>query len=979
MTHTRFFAFSSLTIPFVLFFSIGANPLRVLPKPSTPDAGQEKWVNSQLAKLTTEEKIAQSFMVACWSNRSEAHLLEIEQQIQKDKIGGVIFFQGERKNLVSAIDRFQQKAAVPLLIGMDAEWGIAMRIFGEERFPYAQTIGAADDLELTRKIGEYMGIECSQLGIHLNFAPVADINSNPNNPVIGFRSFGSSTNHVGKHVNAFVRGMEGTGVLSCVKHFPGHGDTDKDSHYELPVVSHTLAAFENMDFIPFSSGIAGGTSAVMVAHLNVPSLDSTGTPSSLSKPVIQHYLRKKLGFEGLVVSDALNMQAVSDKYGKSEVVAKAYIAGCDILLYPESVSEAIALIKQKIAAGELTMNDVDERCKRVLRAKYKAIVNRPMIKRPDPTTGRSLAIAQTYEKAFTVLKNEGNALPIDRLDIKIARISIGMHTGPFAESLERYATMDQFHYFTVDEALERMKATAEWEQYDVILTDFHASTQRQKDYYGFGLWEKLLQRLPEKPKVISVFFGNPAGLSRVATLPTQMDACVVAYENHAVAQERAGQLVVGAIGANGTLQTAINDAFPVGSGIKVNGNGRLKYTVPEELGISSAKLNEIDAVVDNAIRSRALPGCQIVVAVKGRIIFRKAYGTTMYEQGDSITNDHLYDIASVTKIASSTMSLMKLASEGKFDVDQTLGELLPDVTNGTPYAKLKARDLLTHQAGLTPWIPFYKSTLNSGALDPAIYSRTKKEGFSTPVAENIWIRDDYAQTMMRTILNTALSGKKAYEYSDLGYYFFNQYIRKISGQSQDQYVLNALYKPLGLRRIMYLPMKRYPLNQIVPTEFDKEFRQQIVHGYVHDPGAAMLGGVGGHAGIFSNATDLAAIMQLFLNDGQIGDYSLIDKAVVKEYTRCQFCPGNRRGIGFDKPTVNRQGGPTSSLVSLASFGHSGFTGTLAWADPEYHINYVFLSNRVYPDADNWKITNMGIRTEIQRIIYEAVLQAGNPQ
>jgi CubicO group peptidase (beta-lactamase class C family) len=317
------------------------------------------------------------------------------------------------------------------------------------------------------------------------------------------------------------------------------------------------------------------------------------------------------------------------------------------------------------------------------------------------------------------------------------------------------------------------------------------------------------------------------------------------------------------------------------------------------------------------------------------------------------------------------MSLMKLKSDGKFDVTADLGTLVPELVEGTPYAKLKANDLLTHQAGLTPWIPFYKSTMSEGGLKPAIYSKTKKEGFTTPVADGIWIRDDY----VKTIVETPLSGEKKYEYSDLGYYFFNAYIEKMSGQTQDRFVESAIYKPLGLRRMTYLPMRKFRLSEIVPTENDKEFRKQVIHGYVHDPGAAMVGGVGGHAGLFSNATDLAALMQVLLNKGQVGGFSLIDRSVIEQFTSCQYCPKNRRGLGFDKPTIDKKSGPTCPLVSSSSFGHSGFTGTLAWADPEFGVNYVFLSNRVYPDATNWKITNMGIRTDIQKVIYEALAEA----
>lgn len=970
--------------PFLVLFSlttIAAVTLSLVLKNSgkkapsaKPPGDEDKWVAQQLTAMSTEEKIAQSFMVACWSNRGEEHMQEIEDQVVNDKIGGVIFFQGERQNLVDGIDRLQKKAKTPLLIGMDAEWGVAMRIFGEDRFPYAQTIGAANDVNLTKKMGEYMAIECDMLGIHLNFAPVADVNSNPKNPVIGFRAFGSDASHVSRHVTAFVQGMEGQHVLSCIKHFPGHGDTDKDSHWELPTVSHTEAEFRSIDFAPFKSGIAAGTSAVMVAHLNVPSLDDSGTPSSLSKKVIQNYLRKELGFKGLIVSDALNMKAVSEKYGKEEVVAKAYSAGCDILLYPESVSEAIKLIKKKVDADEIEMSEVDAHCKRVLHAKYKAIVAKPMVKREDPTVKRNLACAQVYEKAMVVLKNNNDALPLDRLDQKIVRISVGTHAMAFRESIDRYAKVEHHHFYTCGEAVERLKDKS-WNGSDVILVDFHSNAQRAKDNYGFGDWQKLAQMFPVNAKVITTFFGNPLVLSASDQLPENIDACLLAYENHDLAQDRAGQFIMGAFDVNGKLEISINDTWKKGAGLSVKGNGRLKYTVPEELGISSAKLAEIDAIVDNAIRSKALPGCQIVVAVKGKVIYRKAFGTTMYEEGDSVTNDHIYDIASITKIASSTMSLMKLKSEGKFDVNSTLGELVPEIVGSGEYAKLKATDMLTHQAGLTPWIAFYKSTLSEGQLKGDIYSSVKKEGFSVQVAESIWIRDDYGKIMLKKILDTPLSGQKKYEYSDLGYYFFKAYIEKTTGMTQDKYVESAIYRPLGLRRMTYLPLNKFRKSEIVPTENDKEFRKQVIHGYVHDPGAAMVGGVGGHAGLFSNATDLAALMQVLLNKGQVGSFSLIDKEVVEKWTNCQYCPKNRRGLGFDKPTIDKKGGPTSSLVSSTSFGHSGFTGTLAWADPEFGVNYVFLSNRVYPDAENKKIQSMSIRTEIQRVIYEALAEA----
>lgn len=935
---------------------------------------EDEWVSEQLKTLSTKEKIAQSFMVACWTNKGPKHTAEIQKEITENHIGGIIFFQGERTNLSEHIAYFQAQTTIPLLFGMDAEWGVAMRLSGEERFPFQQTIGQANDLDLTEQIGEQMGIECQQFGIHLSFSPDADISLNPKNPVIGFRSFGSEAQVVAQHTAAFVKGMERTGTLSCVKHFPGHGDTDKDSHLELPTVSHSEAQFRSSDFVPFKQGIAAGTRAIMVAHLNVPNLDPSGTPSSLSKKVIKEYLRKELNFNGLVISDALNMKAVADKYGTAEVVAKAYEAGCDILLFPESVKEAIELIEQRVQAGTIALKDVNQTCERILRAKYKSIIAAPVVKRKNPTPDRYLAINKVFEKAIVVLKNDHAVLPVNQLNRKIIRIGVGPASYDFTNRLADYTPFENHYYFTPEEAIERLKSVKIQKQ-DLVLVDYHAPGQRAKNNYGFGNWKALLGVLPVENDVVVTFFGNQQFLADEKSFGDHVDAVILAPENHSMMQERTAQFVMGAFDVENNLQTAINQHWKKGDGLVVKGNGRLKFTIPEEIGVSSSQLNKIDDIVNEGIQAKAFPGCQIVVAIEGKVIYRKSFGTTKYEEGDTITNDHIYDIASITKIASSTMALMKLKSEGKFDVQATLGELTPEYVKGTPYAFLKAIDLLTHQAGLTPWIPFYKKTIENGALDQSIYSSEKKAGFERQVANGIYIKSDYWKTILERIVATPLSGQKKYEYSDLSYYFFKAFIEKQTGMTLDQYVQQAIYAPLGLQTMTYLPLMKFPLARIVPTENDKEFRNQLIHGFVHDPGAAMMGGVAGHAGLFSSATDLAKLMQVLLNEGKIGTYTLIKPEVVNQFTACQFSPTNRRGIGFDKPTISRKDGPTSDYASSKTFGHSGFTGTITWADPEYKINYVFLSNRVYPDASNKKITNMSIRNRIHDVIYEAVLAA----
>ncbi len=929
---------------------------------------EDSWAQEQLSQMSLEEKIGQFFMVPAYSNQGEKHLKEVEDLITNQKVGGVIFFQGERDNLKSSITRLQKISKIPLLLGMDAEWGIQMRIFGESRFPYAYTIGAANDLDLSERIGSMMGQECRDLGIHLNFSPVADVNNNPENPVIGFRSFGEDPSSVAKHVSATVKGIEGVGVIASIKHFPGHGNTDKDSHLELPTVSQSIGRIKEVDLLPFISGIKAGASSVMIGHLNVPAIDDSGLPSSLSKRTIQGYLQDSLGFEGLVISDALNMKAVSDKYGKTEVVVKAFEAGCDILLFPESVNEAILAISNQVKSGNISLFEIDKRCIKVLKAKYKFVVNPKEIK--SFSEGEiDWAKKEIYEKSITVLKNDKNLLPLKKLDQKIARVSIGSHTAPFRDGLDRFAKIDHFHFFTIEEAKERLGDKLE--KYDVIITALHASTVRPRNDFGMPKgWREWIIDLPENKKNTLIIFGNPLVLKSKCNLKN-IDAIVLGYENSAFVLERMSQFVFGAIPAKGKLPFTISKEFPIGFGLKVDGSGRLKYSQPEEIGIDSKKFNEVDRLAKDGIAKGAFPGCQIVVAVEGKIIYQKSFGTQRYEDSIKVKDTDVYDIASVTKIAGSTMAIMKLQSEGKFSIDKKIKDFLPDLTGESPFGNILLKDMMTHQAGLTAWIPFYRRTLKEGELNPEIYSKEKKEGFENQVAKGIWIKKSYSDSIYKRILSSEL-GPKKYEYSDLGYYFIKKIVEKQSDQTLDEYLLKNLYEPMGLKYMRYKPSNYFPLSQIVPTENDKAFRKQLIHGYVHDPGAAMLGGVGGHAGLFSNATDLATLMQMLLNKGTYGDVSYINKSVVDQYTGCQFCPTNRRGIGFDRPK-NSGGGTCHEVASQSSFGHSGFTGTLVWADPEYQINYVFLSNRVYQDQDNWKIRDLNIRTNIQKAIYDAVL------
>jgi len=571
--------------------------------------------------------------------------------------------------------------------------------------------------------------------------------------------------------------------------------------------------------------------------------------------------------------------------------------------------------------------------------------------------------AIAIEKSIVILKNKDLILPLGRLNRKIATISIGGSSQDFHQTIGLFADFESHQVLSSNELSDTTINSLKLN--DICIISLHAEGLKGQENTINAEHLKVINRLPATQVKIVILFGNEAIFEKLD--PTKVDVIIWAKENHYLAQDRVAQLLFGATAAEGKLTKAISN-FKIGDGISTKVNGRLKFGLPEELGIDAERLKEIDKIALNGIASGAYPGCQVVVSVKGSIIYRKSFGE-LTRDGNKVKDTDLYDIASITKIAASTLLTMHLCDAGLLNIDKKLGDYIPEVTGNGPYSQINIREMLAHQAGLISWIKFYSRTLTNGNLNPSIYSTEKKSGFDLKVAEGIFMRNDYADSMYNQVINTPL-GLKKYEYSDLCFYFIQKINEKIIQQKQNDYLLSTIYMPMGLRYARYLPLNFFSKAQIAPTENDVIFRKQLIHGYVHDPGAAMLGGVAGHAGIFSNATDLASIMQLFLNKGEYAGMKFFSEKTINDFTRVQYA-GNRRGAGFDRPNASG-GGTCDELASSVSFGHSGFTGTLAWADPKDDVIVVFLSNRVNPDQENWKLRDMGIRTKIQHVVYEAV-------
>lgn len=956
------------------FLFLGLFPLFLAAQNSAIYQSDTAWAKQQLATMTLDEKLGQLFMVAAYSNKGSGHEQEILKLIKEEHIGGLIFFQGTPEEQARLTNAYQVQSKVPLMIAMDAEWGLAMRLPNTFKFPWPLTVGAIQDTNLAFEYGKAMAQHCKALGVHVNFAPVVDINTNPKNPIIGARSFGEDPYRVSQIAAAVMRGMQSEHVLAVAKHFPGHGDTDADSHKTLPSVMHDRARLDAVELFPYRVMAKSGLGGVMVAHLNVPAIDASGKPTSLS-PIALDLLRKELGFDGLCFTDALNMQGVARDYRPGMVDLEAIKAGNDVLVFSENVKLAKTQIKEALNTGKLDIASIDASVARILLAKHwmslaqkkhieTAQLKSQLIREKDQILNRNLFAAAT-----TLLINKNKTLPVKELaDLKIACVSAGTEVSAhFGEMLKKYTQVEYFEYSDARQE-EIIAALAE---YDYVILGIYTSNQNPwKSYKIADNIRRFTRRIGLQNKLIITLFASPYSLLNFPEARSAQ-ALLVSYQNDRDAESVAAQIIFGALGASGRLPVSAGEPFEVGFGLNTQSIGRLGYHYPGAVGLDAATLARIDDIVKEAINQGATPGAQVLVARHGQVVYNKNFGYIDQRKNEEVRSEHIYDLASITKIAVSVPLLMRLVEEGKINLDQTLGFYLPEAI-GTNKEHLILREVLAHQSGLKPWIPFYLETLDKGKYKEGYYGKQRSFEYPNVVSEGLYSQRYVRDTILKRILDSDLLPEKEYRYSDLGYYLFMQIIERMEGQPINELIHQHFFKPMGANTMVYQPLEVYPINLIVPTEDDKTFRRSLVRGYVHDQGAALLGGVAGHAGLFSTANDLAKLMQMYMQKGEYAGMRYFDSVTVNEFIRCQYCQTkNRRGIGFDKPQLEGPG-PTCGCVSDKSFGHSGFTGTLAWADPEEQIVYIFLSNRVHPDAENRKLLSLSTRTKIQEVIYEAI-------
>jgi beta-N-acetylhexosaminidase len=943
---------------------------------------QEKiWVDSVYNSLNPEERITQLIMVRSYSNRGQKYTDSIAAVLEKYNIGGVIFFKGTPTSQVVMTNRYQSVAKTPLFIAIDAEWGLGMRLDSTTLFPRQLALGAIEDDMIIYEMGLEVGRQLLRMGVHMNFAPVVDVNNNALNPVINSRSFGENNLFVASKSLAYMKGMQDMGIIAFAKHFPGHGDTDKDSHYTLPLISKPFSEIDSIHLFPYKYLIQNGLLGVMTAHLTIPAIDPNPKGiSSLSSPAINGLLKQQLGFEGLIITDGLEMKAIADYVHPDSVEIKALLAGNDILLLPVNTPHAIRNISNAIEKGIVPISLIEERCRKILTYKYRSgLAQTQQIETKNlyydlNTTDAGLLNRRLIEASLTVAVNNEELLPFQRPDtMKMASLEIGSRSKQvFNERIKTYAPVHT--YF-----LDKSATTAQFNEmllklseYDLVLTCIRGTRQDPAEYGITRLTRDFMQSLAAKTRVVMVLAGNPYSLELFEPLEN-LSALLVAYHDTDLSVDLAAQTLFGAFAVTGELPVSASSSLKSGDGFRLEPLQRLKYSIPEESGIASAWLSKVDSIALKGITEKAYPGCRILAVLDGTVIYDKSFGHHTYEAKQEVRHDDIYDIASITKIAATTMAIMHLYQHGLIDIDHRISDYLPELQK-TDKRNIIIRDLMAHQARLQAWIPFYQQLLIDGALDPNAFSTIPNTDFNIEVAPNLYMNRDYISNIFDTIALSPLFKRPGYLYSDLGFYWLRELVERISDMSLEDFTRIHFYEPLALGSTSFHPLRYFEHDRIVPTELDTVFRKQLVHGYVHDPGAAMLGGVAGHAGLFSTANDLAIIMQMLMNEGFYGGRQYFVPHVLSEFTRTQFpLNDNRRGLGFDKPQLKREkDGPTSLSVSNSSFGHSGFTGTYAWADPEHRLVYIFLSNRVHPSASNNSLGRLNIRTAIHQVFYDAL-------
>ncbi|MFZ9718122.1 MAG: glycoside hydrolase family 3 N-terminal domain-containing protein [Chitinophagaceae bacterium] len=979
--------------PLVIFFTAGIFlfSIRAL-NAQIKQRRARDWADSVFRTLQPEEKIAQLMIVRAHSNLGAKHVQSVEALIKQYNVGGLCFFQGGPFRQAVLTNRYQQLAKTPLLVTIDGEWGLGMRLDSVKNLPRQLMLGALPDAALVYRYGQVVAAQCKRMGIHVNYAPVVDVNNNPNNPVINDRAFGEDKYKVATFGIQYMSGMEDAGVMACAKHFPGHGDTETDSHYDLPVIQKTRAQLDALELYPFQELFKAQVGSVMIGHLYIPSIDNTrNLATSLSKNNVTNLLREEMKYEGIAFTDALEMQGVKKFFPGGKAAVQALIAGNDLLCLPEDVPAAIAQVKKAIRKRKLSWKDIDAKVKRVLEAKY----HYGLSEQAPVATENLVADLNRYTEALhrdialqaiTLAANDQQHLPLSPATFqfvaqnskspqRIAYVAMGIASdNAIIQRMRKELNADVYFFSYREDAGRIATLLAQLSKYQQVVVGMHGYSRRPQRNFGLSTPAiDFANALLQQPGSILMLFGNPYALQNFC----KAGNVLVAYEDDAIIQAAAFDVLTGKVLPLGKLPVSVCERFPSGTGLSYR--SLLPQRAFDLNQQQATHVASIDSIMQDAIAKQAFPGAVVMAVKDGNIVFEKSYGNTRYDQAQPMQKHMVFDMASVTKICATTVAVMKLFEAGKIRLDAKLGDYLPWLQQSDK-AALRIDDVLLHQAGLKAWIPFFRETIDTatGIPKPGYFSKVRNENYTVRVADEMYMRAEWVDTMYRRMLQSELGAQGKYVYSDNDFIFLGKIVEQLTGKPLDEYVRKEVYEPLGLTVTGFQPRNHIPLNQIVPTESEKLFRLQQLHGDVHDPGAAMFGGIAGHAGLFSNAYEMAVMMQMLCNGGGIGDIRLLKPETVKLFTQYGSAI-SRRGLGFDKPEKNNasRAEPYPCISASAdAFGHTGYTGTGVWADPKHGLVFVFLSNRVYPEGGtNTKLLQMNVRGKVHALLYQAFTDA----
>ncbi len=956
------------------------------------------WVDSVMGGLSLQEKVGQLFIYTIAPIDTKPNVDLLHDAVETYKVGGLLFSGGKTETQVDLTNRAQKMAKVPVMITFDGEWGLAMRLRGTPSFPRNMILGCITDNQLIYEYGSEVARQCRQIGVQVNFAPVADVNINPKNPVINTRSFGEDPKLVADKVVAYAYGLEGGGVLSVCKHFPGHGDTDVDSHKALPVLPFTRERMDSVELYPFRQAIRAGLGGMMVGHLQVPAIEpASGLPSSLSRNVVQGLLTDELGFKGLKFTDALAMKGVA---GNGCVSLRALQAGNDMVLAPRNLKDEIAAVMQAIEKGQLSKEEIESKCRKVLTYKYVlGLKEKPFVQlsglaqRIDRPQTRDL-IRRLNQAAITVLNNKNHTLPLhpDK-EQTIALLEVGKpgETEAFAKQLSAYASVVRFRLRPNQPEAENRRLRGLLAAHKRIVVA--VSEQRLGAYQSF-----FAKFTPDNP-VIYLFFTSGKAMLQVRKAVSHASAVVLGHSHLGDVQRRTADILFAKATADGRLSASVGDLFPTGTGVTVAPEKTASFPVPEEYGFSSSLLRAIDTIALDGIRQGAYPGCQVVVLRNGHTVVDKAFGTYAGKGTPRVESTDIYDLASLTKTTGTLLALMKLYDDKRFALTDKISDYL-SFLKGTDKKDITIEEILYHQSGLPSWIPFYQEAIDKESYEGRLFGvrrdacHTVRIGASTwanpkfkfkceyisPVptgdhtirlCDSLWLNHSFRKVMEEKIADTPLRQKR-YVYSDIGFILLGMLVEQLADMPMETYLQREFYAPMGLERTGYLPLQRFAKSEIVPSCKDRFLRKETLQGYVHDEICAFFGGVGGNAGLFSTAREVARVYQMLLNNGEIDGKRYLSEETCRLFTT-EVSKISRRGLGFDKPDkTDAKKGNCASVASAGTYGHTGFTGTCAWVDPANELVYVFLSNRVCPDVTNRKLMQLHIRERIQEAIYKAM-------